>query len=54
MNGLAERMEYIKKAYRILIGKSEVERPFGRPEHDGKKCDVHCKNHRNNLNLLIG
>jgi len=37
MDGRTERMVYTRKSYKILIGKSEGERPFERHEQGGRK-----------------
>ena len=43
--GYVARMEQIRNAYRVLVGKSEVKRPLGRPRRrweDNIKMDLGC------------
>jgi hypothetical protein len=40
MDGLTERMVYIRKSYKILIGKSEGERPLEKYGQGGRKNPV--------------
>jgi hypothetical protein len=47
-------MVYIRKSYKILIGKSEWGRPFVRHKQGGrKKIHVYLKNHWKNFSSLI-